>query len=362
MPYMTAASAGQSDGSQNLVRGAGLGLDIVSGLFSVSPAHIVVREISIHQFFKALIVVNLTASTRRQKVSRLLETPVVRTENHRHVPYRRLKHIMYPDAETASDVCHIAISVNARKQSETVDYQAFRFTGGLFRSLSIAYCIKLQLRDDLPEMILPDHMRSDNQPPVSVLIEETDKQILIRRPAAAGDEHLMALPESLDKRQMACLTLYLKHTVETRVAGDVDISDAKTAEQSPAYIVLNEETCETFKHIAVCSSVPTEEHLIGTEDAADTVHRNIAVLQNMQIVPPELVFYEKRDFRMHQIEKSASIIISVKRKITNNIRTLIILSYLVSRRRKECEQDLIFGMLTAQTLHNRTPLLKLSER
>ena len=51
----------------------------------------------------------------------LLELLVVRAEEHWYTPYGGLQQIMDAYTKTATDVCHIAIAINARQQSEAVD-------------------------------------------------------------------------------------------------------------------------------------------------------------------------------------------------------------------------------------------------
>ena len=79
---------------------------------------------------------NLEASARLQTLC-FLELPVVGTEEHGHIPDRSLQQIVDTNAEASSDVCHIAIMINAGEQTKTVDEQHFGISDGIFRCLCI---------------------------------------------------------------------------------------------------------------------------------------------------------------------------------------------------------------------------------
>ena len=205
-------------------------------------------------------------------------------------------------------------------------------------------------------------MRGNDEFPFGMPVEETDEDVLVGRPTAASHKHLVLLTESLDKRQMLGLLLDLQHTVKTGVARDVHIGDAQLRQQLAAGFILHEETSETPEHITVTAAIPAEEHLVGAEDAAHAIHWHSAAFQDVQIVPPELIFDEEGPAGMHQVEKPAGIAPSVEGQIANDVCPLIVFPHLIARRREEGEQNLVFGMLLPQSLDDGAALLKLAQR
>lgn len=159
-------------------------------------------------------------------------------------------------------------------------------------------------------MFLSNHMRSNQQSPILMLIEETDKDFLIWRPGATSYEYLIVrmrcflrrrsrirtshpTSESFADRQVLCRLLNLEHTVETGISYHIHILDADAFEQSFAFLILHEETGKTLQYICITPAIPLEEHLILAEDTAHTIGRNVAMLQDMKEIRPELILDEK---------------------------------------------------------------------
>ena len=84
--------------------------------------------------------------------------------------------------------------------------------------------------------------------------------------------------------------------------------------------------------------------------------------QYVQVVVPELVFYEESNLRTYGSEESTGIGDSIDREVADDIRSLVVLSHLISRGREESEQNLIFRTMLTQILNNRATLLKLAQR
>ena len=94
----------------------------------------------------------------------------------------------------------------------------------------------------------------------------------------------MSLAESITYRQLLGSLLDLEHTVKTGISHHVDSSYANTFEQALAFLVLHEETGKALQYSGIAPAIPLEEHLVLAEDAAHTVGRNIAMLQNVKEV------------------------------------------------------------------------------
>ena len=237
---------------------------------------------------------------------------------------------MYPYAETAADVSHVAVPVDARQQSEAVYYQAVGLANALLRGLGIAHGGAAQLADDLAYMVVADDVRRDYELPVTVVVEILDEDVLVRRPTAARHKHLAVLLESLYQGQFLGLTLDLQHAVEACVTRYLNVGDAERGKQTLALVVLDEEACEAFQHPAVRTPVPTEEHLTLTEDAADAVNGHATPLEDVQVVPPKLILYEESHLRMHEVEELARAEIRVQGQVTDDVRALVVLPHLIT--------------------------------
>ena len=88
----------------------------------------------------------------------------------------------------------------------------------------------------------------------------------------------------------------------------------------------------------------------------------MAMVQTVQIVAPYLILDKHSDLGMCQPQEIPHSQRGIKRKITNTISSGPILAHLVTRRRKESEQNFEFGILLSDLLHQRTALLELAQR
>ena len=86
------------------------------------------------------------------------------------------------------------------------------------------------------------------------------------------------------------------------------------------------------------------------------------MLEDMQIVIPELILDEEGHHGPHRAQEAAGIGNRVQRQIAHDVGTLIVLAHLVARRREERQQDFILRVVAPQLLHQRPSLLKLAER
>ena len=68
-----------------------------------------------------------------QQILRLTELAVVRTDKHGYAIHRSLGHVMDAYTETAAHVGHLAVTIDRRKQTVTVDNQAIGTGGTFFR-------------------------------------------------------------------------------------------------------------------------------------------------------------------------------------------------------------------------------------
>ena len=119
---------------------------------------------------------------------------------------------------------------------------------------------------------------------------------------------------------------------------------------------------EALQHMAILQSIPLEEHLFGTEYGRHTIHRHPTMAQDMEVVIPELILYEESLHGPHCPQEPASIRHSIDREITHQVSPIIMLPHLIPRGREECQQYLPVRIHPAIFLHDRSALLKLSQR
>ena len=168
--------------------------------------------------------------------------------------------------------------------------------------------------------------------------------------------------ESLADRQMFSRLLNLEYTVETGISYHIHILDSDAFQQSLAFLILHEETGKTLQYIGITPAIPLEEYLILAEDTAHTIGRNVAMLQDMKEIRPELILDEESHHRTHQAKETDGIQTGIHRHIADDVGTLIVLAHLITRRRIKGEQNLILRIILADLLHQWTSLLKLAER
>ena len=173
-------------------------------------------------------------------------------------------------------------------------------------------------------------MRGNDELPLWVTVKEVNKDVFVWRPAAACYKYLIILLEGFYQRQLLGLLIDTDNPVKTCVACYLYIIDMKLSQQLTACFVLNEEACKALQYISLLMAIPLEEYLVFAENAADAIYRHATALQNMKIVPPELIFDKKCHLRMHHVQKASGIAMCIKRKITDNVGTLIVLSYLIT--------------------------------
>ena len=97
-------------------------------------------------------------------------------------------------------------------------------------------------------------------------------------------------------------------------------------------LVLHEEMGEAIQHAPILATIPLEEHLIRTENARHAIHGHIAMLEDMQIVIPELILDKERHDRTYQTQETNGIDGSVQRQIADDVGSLIVLTHLIARR------------------------------
>ena len=128
-----------------------------------------------------------------------------------------------------------------------------------------------------------------------MLIEIWQEDFLIGEPRGACDKNLrwVLINKSCHRRYVLTLVGNGGNAVETCVTGDVNVMDADGGKQSLALFILHEEMSEALEYVSVCASVPTEENLIRTEDAADAIDGHTAMAQDVHVVIPKFVLDEE---------------------------------------------------------------------
>ena len=168
--------------------------------------------------------------------------------------------------------------------------------------------------------------------------------------------------ETLHNRKLPGRLFNLQNTIETRITRNLRIGDANALQKLHTHFVLHKELGEAAEHPAIVAAIPAEEHLVGSENGTHAIGGHIPVFQDMQEIIPELVFDKECHRGTHQPQEPPRIAHGVDGHVADDIGTLIVFPHLISRGRKEGEQDFVFGMLSAQTLHDGPSLFKLTQR
>jgi hypothetical protein len=87
---------------------------------------------------------------------------------------------------------------------------------------------------------------------------------------------------------------------------------------------------EAVQYATILSAIPLEEHLVRTEDARYTINRHIPVLQDMQVVIPELILDEESHHRTYSPQETPGVGDGIQRQITDDIGSLVVLSHLIA--------------------------------
>ena len=147
---------------------------------------------------------------------------------------------MNTDPEATSNICNFTITINRRKQTETIYNQTIRFQHILFIRTRITNIRAFQLPDNLYQMILIYHMWSNDQFHFWMIIEIFNKQILIRLPGTTSYEGHGVILKEFHQRQIFRLLTYLQHPVETRIADHCHTVDANLTQITFGTFILYE--------------------------------------------------------------------------------------------------------------------------
>ena len=258
----------------------------------------------------------------------------------------------------------MSVAIDAAQQPEAIDNQAVGLGDILLGGLRIAQAGASQLTFDLTQMVLSDDMRSQDELHTRVGIEVGNDDVLVGCPAAPGhQDEGHSGGKALHQRKGACLTADVEHTVETRVAHHRDVvADAASGQQAGRLLVLHEEVGHELQHLGIVPAIPAEEYLVLAEDAAHAVEGDVMVLAAQDIVHPELILDEEGHLGLHMTEGAYDVARRIERQVADDVGSGIVLPHLVARGGEECEQNLILGMLAAETFHEGPSLLKLAER
>ena len=122
----------------------------------------------------------------------------------------------------------------------------------------------------------------------------------------------------------------LQHTVEAGIAHHGSIGDTNLGQEFLADLVLHKEMSEAIKHATILAAIPLKEHLLGTEDARHAIDRYTTMLQDVQVVVPELVFDKESHHRSDRAQESASVSYCVEWQIGDDVGSLVVLAHLIT--------------------------------
>ena len=157
------------------------------------------------------------------------------------------------------------------------------------------------------QMLFVDNMGGNDHFPVLTFIHERNKNILVWRPTWACNKHFFICFESLNYRKLLSFLFDLQHSIEASIAYDIDRIYPYRVKQVLALFVLNKEMRKTSQDACITFAIPTEENLMLSEDTTHTIHRYVAVLEDMKIIVPKFIFDEKSHARMHRSQEPTGV-------------------------------------------------------
>ena len=191
-------------------------------------------------------------------------------------------------------------------------------------------------------------MGRDDETQVGVAVDVVEENLLVGGPCAAGHEDGVPLGEAFDEREGARGATDVDDAVKTRVArhGDV-VFHPDAREQLDRKAVLNKKVGDASQTAGVTATVPLEKNLSGAENAADGVDGNAFVVEYVDVVAPKLVFDEDGHLGMGEFDETAGGGGSVEGEVADDVGAFIVFAHLISRGRKEGEENFALGMLVA---------------
>ena len=105
-------------------------------------------------------------------------------------------------------------------------------------------------------------------------------------------------------------------------------------------------------------AVKTEEILFGAENGRHHVERYFAPVCLAYVVEPIFVFDEEYVLRVYDVKETPRVVGTVERKVEYVVRLVVVAEVLVPGGGEECEQHLVFGMVTSYPFNQRFALLK----
>ena len=207
-------------------------------------------------------------------------------------------------------------------------------------------------------------MRCNDEFPILVLGEVGDVDFFVWSPRRASDEARGVACKLFHQWEWGSSILDGNHTIQSGVAHHRHILDAMLHQQVLRTLVLNKQVVELtdgFQGRVFAKQVPLEEVLVGTEDAAHAVGLDAFATTNEQVVQPELILDEDGNLWMCQTQEGKCVAWCVERQVTNQVSSLIVLPHLITGRREERQQNLVFRTFCTQAFHEWSSLLKLTQ-
>ena len=205
-------------------------------------------------------------------------------------------------------------------------------------------------------------MGRDDETQVGVAVDVVEENLLVGGPCAAGHEDGVPLGEAFDEREGARGATDVDDAVKTRVArhGDV-VFHPDAREQLDRKAVLNKKVGDAPQTAGVTATVPLEKNLAGAENAAHGVDGNAVAVEYVDVVAPKFVFDEDGDFGAREFDETAGGSGGVEGKVADDVGAFVVFAHLISRGRKEGEENFAVGMLVTQAFDERPPLFELAK-
>ena len=357
------------------VSSAGVGGDIVAGSLTCRMAVFLVSEKAREEVVEGGVIFHLQGTTTGEEVYGFLELLVARTYDDGDAIDSGLGNIVNSHAETSADIGHLSITIYTGEQTITIHEKGVwhrrkgcaLFLGGvaLLDILRESCHRTLNLTLNLQEMLLAHDMRCHDEAQFGMSVEIGYDESLVGWPCAATHEDMiLTLGGPLfQSGEWTSLLLDIHNAVEAGVAshGDFLLGNAYACEQATALFVLHIEVGDEGETLAIAEVETVEEYLTGTEDAADAIYGHLLLVKAVEVVIPELVLDEIGGFRLDDMYETISVYAGVEGQIAHHIGTFVVFAHFITGRTEKGEKYAHLWLLTAQTLHQGSSLLELTE-
>ena len=166
-------------------------------------------------------------------------------------------------------------------------------------------------------------------------IDQLQQQLLIRRPGTAGHKHIGSIGKLLHLGQLFGSLRNGIHPIKTGITSHLGPIDTDTCQELQRLLILNKETIKCSENLSKHTAPRPEKGLSLPKYTGNQITFRSTPLQREKIIGPKFIFDKNRYFRAKYGHKTTHVARSVSRQVKDKICPTVVLSHLISRRRKK---------------------------